>query len=1099
MANEFRVKNGIISSSIATDSGDFTVDSAGDIVFDADGADILLKDGGTEFGRFKRDSSNFVIKSATNDKDIIFKGVDNNSTITALTLDMSAAGAATFNDMITAVGTSVFTNLDISGNVDIDGTLETDALTVGGATALIAGAQTAVTTDFNTGRKVGRDADNLIDFSTDNVITLRTSATDSFKIYNNHVLLHEDSSPKFELFTWENAETTDGTRVSMKGFHNSNGTNGMILKSEITVNTASHSGQASEYWTSNGPIHFQGHDDTYGFWGPISAPSSGQMGALLIAKTTYHDEYTESGGVSPRSQLEVRSPAGAPGTLTLSTEEATVVDGDKLGRIDFMAPKETGTDAIAIAASVWAEADDTFAADNNATDLVFATGASEAATEKFRITHEGHLVPSSDDASDLGTSALQFKDGYFDGTLEADAITIAGTAIGSIYGAVAGSSSIVTVGTIGTGTWQGTAIASAYLDADTAHLSGAQTFTGAKSFDENATLAGFVLDGNTITGVDDSGEFTDDDAHIMTSAGINDKFGVIAGSSSIVTVGTIGTGTWQGTAIASAYLDADTAHLSGAQTFTGAKSFDENATLAGFVLDGNTITGVDDSGEFTDDDAHIMTSAGINDKFGVIAGSSSITTVGTIGTGTWQGTAIASAYLDSDTAHLSGAQTFSGNKTFSGSITIGGHAFDDIDIGSEFVDTDDHIMSSGAIKEKIEAYGYTTNTGDITGVDLTVTSPITIASETNTGSGSYSATLGLDDPANLSELNESTDATDDKILLWDESAGSWKYMTLDNLQDSIDTTGGGGGSGISDIVEDTSPQLGGDLDTNSQNIIIDDAHGIYDENSNEQMLFQTVANATAYFQIWNGISDSTTGTLFGTDAVTHDTAGGGRLTGPGIEATGSATDVGFTMRTKGLGHFVMMNDDTTTASAPVLTLLRYHTSESDDDVLGLIKFMGPDSSMDNPGLEDHRDYAKIECNLVDSNTSSADGNLMFSALVANSHTDMMRVGVHEDDDNAVGVALFRGQMIDHGSNHTLTYADEAGCYVRATAAITLTLPASPSKGEQYVIISDHAGTTTISANGSDTMNGSTSNQTITTRYEAKTFIAVSASAWIVVG
>jgi len=373
--------------------------------------------------------------------------------------------------------------------------------------------------------------------------------------------------------------------------------------------------------------------------------------------------------------------------------------------------------------------------------------------------------------------------------------------------------------------------------------------------------------------------------------------------------------------------------------------------------------------------------------------------------------------------------------------------------------------------------------------NLAVSSPIILSGDT----------VGLDDPANLSELNESTDATDDKILLWDESAGSWKYMTLDNLQDSIDTTGGGGGSGISDIVEDTSPQLGGDLDTNSQNIIIDDAHGIYDENSNEQMLFQTVANATAYFQIWNGISDSTTGTLFGTDAVTHDTAGGGRLTGPGIEATGSATDVGFTMRTKGLGHFVMMNDDTTTASAPVLTLLRYHTSESDDDVLGLIKFMGPDSSMDNPGLEDHRDYAKIECNLVDSNTSSADGNLMFSALVANSHTDMMRVGVHEDDDNAVGVALFRGQMIDHGSNHTLTYADEAGCYVRATAAITLTLPASPSKGEQYVIISDHAGTTTISANGSDTMNGSTSNQTITTRYEAKTFIAVSASAWIVVG
>ena len=34
---------------------------------------------------------------------------------------------------------------------------------------------------------------------------------------------------------------------------------------------------------------------------------------------------------------------------------------------------------------------------------------------------------------------------------------------------------------------------------------------------------GFVMDGNTITGVDDSGEFTNDDAHIMTSAAVEDK------------------------------------------------------------------------------------------------------------------------------------------------------------------------------------------------------------------------------------------------------------------------------------------------------------------------------------------------------------------------------------------------------------------------------------------------------------------------------------------------------------------------------------------------------------------------------------------------
>lgn len=150
--------------------------------------------------------------------------------------------------------------------------------------------------------------------------------------------------------------------------------------------------------------------------------------------------------------------------------------------------------------------------------------------------------------------------------------------------------------------------------------------------------------------------------------------------------------------------------------------------------------------------------------------------------------------------------TTTGTITAGGFTTTGTWTFDEYtsgtvgitsiqDSGTTCVDEDSSLLTAAAIVNKIESYGYTTNTGDITGVDLSVTSPITISSETNTTSGSYSATLGLDDPANLTELTESTDATDDKILLWDESGGSWKYMTLDNLQDSIDTTGGGGGSG----------------------------------------------------------------------------------------------------------------------------------------------------------------------------------------------------------------------------------------------------------------------------------------------------------------
>ena len=45
-------------------------------------------------------------------------------------------------------------------------------------------------------------------------------------------------------------------------------------------------------------------------------------------------------------------------------------------------------------------------------------------------------------------------------------------------------------------------------------------------------------------------------------------------------------------------------------------------------------------------------------------------TFGTVTAGTWNGSVIASAYLDSDTAHLSGTQTFSGSKTFSSDVKL---------------------------------------------------------------------------------------------------------------------------------------------------------------------------------------------------------------------------------------------------------------------------------------------------------------------------------------------------------------------------------------------------------------------------------------------
>ena len=134
----------------------------------------------------------------------------------------------------------------------------------------------------------------------------------------------------------------------------------------------------------------------------------------------------------------------------------------------------------------------------------------------------------------------------FDGALEGNADTatalattrafqtnLASTSSANFDGSAAnthGVTGTLAVGNGGTGVTSMTNLKNALDD---------ETWT----FANNVTLAGFVLDGNTITGVDDSSEFTDDDAHIMTSAAINDRFAQInadtTGTATVATTVTV--------------------------------------------------------------------------------------------------------------------------------------------------------------------------------------------------------------------------------------------------------------------------------------------------------------------------------------------------------------------------------------------------------------------------------------------------------------------------------------------------------------------------------------------------------------------------------
>ena len=83
----------IVSDGTAVDS--INLESAGGITLDAGtaGSGVIFEDDGTEMLRIYNSSSHVVIESKVQDKDIIFKGNDGGSTITPLTIDMSAAGA----------------------------------------------------------------------------------------------------------------------------------------------------------------------------------------------------------------------------------------------------------------------------------------------------------------------------------------------------------------------------------------------------------------------------------------------------------------------------------------------------------------------------------------------------------------------------------------------------------------------------------------------------------------------------------------------------------------------------------------------------------------------------------------------------------------------------------------------------------------------------------------------------------------------------------------------------------------------------------------------------------------------------------------------
>ena len=177
---------------------------------------------------------------------------------------------------------------------------------------------------------------------------------------------------------------------------------------------------------------------------------------------------------------------------------------------------------------------------------------------------------------------------------------------------------------------------------------------------------------------------------------------------------------------------------------------------------------------------------------------------------------------------------------------------------------------------------------DISGFrNLSITGDLTVAGDDITMGTNTAGNLLVADGTNfnsiavgsLSEI--STVANDDVFLAVDTSGGGLKKITRSAIVSGLASSGA-----ISNVVEDTSPQLGANLDTNSHNILIDDAHFIGDENGNEQIIFQTTSSAVNQFDVTNAATGNP----------------------PSIKATGGDTNIDFNISAKGTGHVTVLGD-----------------------------------------------------------------------------------------------------------------------------------------------------------------------------------------------
>ena len=252
----------------------------------------------------------------------------------------------------------------------------------------------------------------------------------------------------------------------------------------------------------------------------------------------------------------------------------------------------------------------------------------------------------------------------------------------------------------------------------------------------------------------------------------------------------------------------------------------------------------------------------------------------------------------------------------------------------------------------------------------------------------------------------------------------------------------------SDLVDDTTPQLGGNLDTNSFMIDFDDAHGIRDENGNEQLIFETTGSAVNHIDITNAATGA----------------------GAQIGAVGGDSNLNLKLRPKGTGVIEAMG-----ATNPGSIQLNCESNSHG------IKLTSPP----------HSSAQSYELKFPTGNVT-ADRFLKVASITGSGTTAVGQLSFAEVSGGTSWQAV---------KTSSFTAAAGEGYFVNTTSgAITMTLPAG-SIGSEIVFI-DYAGTfdtyaLTIAADGSEKIAGSTADLTVSVERAGNTLVYTdSTQGWL---